>query len=516
MPALLEGVVLSAIHLSHVSFSYSSAVPVIVDATFDLGPGWAGLVGSNGAGKSTLLSLITGDHPPDTGSVIVEPTGLAPVLCSQRVDDLTDDISIFGEAWDRDAIRLQAALNLDRADLDRWRTLSPGERKRWQIGASLMTDPDVFLLDEPTNHLDGEGRDLLVSALRSYRGCGVVVSHDRSLLNDLTTRTLRLTRGTVELWNGPYDVAHQEWTSRAAKRAEKLEKLKANRKKLSRRLDDQHRKTAQQDAKRIRERRAAGKHDLDTRGTAASYKHERGQKTGAQTVATITNSMRDLDTDIDASAVEKELGGAIAFDFAPANKEFLIRYAGSVSAGSRQVFEVDVAIRRADRIRIAGPNGIGKTSLLNHLVEAAAIPPDRVLMLPQETTAAQGRAWLDTVAALHSGERGRVMSIVATLGSDPGALLASRQPSPGEARKIALALGLGTPKWLLMLDEPTNHLDLPSIERLEAALTRYEGALLLITHDDALAGKVTDTIWTVGEGGIRPTTRDSTGTRSAM
>ncbi len=493
---------MSAIHLSHVSFSYSSAVPVIVDATFDLGPGWTGLVGANGVGKSTLLSLVAGDHPPDTGSVIVEPVGLAPVLCSQRVDDLTDDISAFAEAWDRDAIRLRAALNLDRSDLGRWRTLSPGERKRWQIGTSLAKDPDILLLDEPTNHLDTEGRDLLVSALRTHRGCGVVVSHDRSLLNDLTTRTLRLTRGTVELWNGPYEVAHHEWTARAAQRAEMLEKMKADQKKLSRRLDDQHRKTAHQDAKRIRERRAAGKHDLDTRGTAASYKHERGQKTGAQTVATITNSMRDLRADIDAAAIEKEVGGAIAFDFAPANKEYLIRYAGSVTAGSRRLFDVDVAIRRADRIRIAGPNGIGKTSLLDHLVEAAAIPADRVLLLPQETSAAQGRAWLAAVAALPSAERGRVMSIVALLGSDPGALLASEQPSPGEARKAALALGLGTPKWLLVLDEPTNHLDLPSIERLETALTRYKGALLLITHDDALAGEVTDTIWTVTLDGL--------------
>jgi len=495
---------LSAIHFSHVFFSYSSATPVIVDATVDLGHGWTGLVGANGAGKSTLLSLITGSHPPDSGSVIVEPSGLAPVLCSQRVDNLTDDIGAFALAWDRDAIRLRAALNLDGSGLDRWNTLSPGERKRWQIGASLVRDPDVLLLDEPTNHLDSEGRDLLVSALGTFRGCGVVVSHDRSLLNDLTARTLRISRGTVELWNGSYDIAHREWTARASQRADKLERMKADHTKLARRLDDQHRKTAHQDAKRIRERRAAGKHDLDTRGTAASYKHERGQKTGAQTVTTITNSMRDLRSDIDALPIEKELGGAITFDFAPANKEFLLRYAGPVTAGSQHLFEAGVAIRRADRIRIAGPNGIGKTSLLNHLVTAATIPADRVLLLSQETSAAQGRAWLDTVATLPSGERGRVMSIVALLGSDPGALLASEQPSPGEARKVALALGLGTPKWLLALDEPTNHLDLPSIERLEAALTLYEGALLLITHDDALAGEVTNTTWTVSEIGLTP------------
>ena len=92
------------------------------------------------------------------------------------------------------------------------------------------------------------------------------------------------------------------------------------------------------------------------------------------------------------------------------------------------------------------------------------------------------------------------MSIVALLGANPSAILESDQPSPGEARKVALALGLGTPKWLLILDEPTNHLDLPSIERLEAALAGYPGALILITHDDHLAERVTTETWTVTNG----------------
>jgi ATPase subunit of ABC transporter with duplicated ATPase domains len=166
------------------------------------------------------------------------------------------------------------------------------------------------------------------------------------------------------------------------------------------------------------------------------------------------------------------------------------------------LFHVDVAVARGDRVRIAGPNGAGKTSLLAQLVAEAAIPGERLLYLQQETNAAASRAFLDEVSVLPDHDKGRVMSLVALLGADPAALLASDQPSPGEARKVALALGLGTPKWLLVLDEPTNHLDLPSIERLERALDGYEGALLLITHDDALAGKVTDTTWAIDSHGI--------------
>jgi ATPase subunit of ABC transporter with duplicated ATPase domains len=397
---------------------------------------------------------------------------------------------------------MRASLGLNPEHIERWATLSPGERKRWQIGAALTGNPDVLLLDEPTNHLDGEARDLLASALTDFRGCGVIVSHDRALLNELTIRTVRVHGGHVDLWNGPYDVAHKEWTARAAEHATLYEKRKSDQKKLARRLDEQHRATAQKDAERIRIRRNAPKKDHDARGAVAKGIHNRGQKTGATAVTTITNSLQAVTEELDTTHLEKVRGGAISFDFEPANKEFLIRRNGSVTAGNRTLFNVDIAVRRLDRIRIAGPNGAGKTSLLTQLVSEAAIPRDKILHLAQETTAHHAQRLLKEVRSLPTEDRGRVMSLVAALGANPGAILASDQPSPGEARKLALAHGLGTPKWLLALDEPTNHLDLPSIERLEEALAEYEGALLLITHDDHLAGRTTATTWHIGEEGV--------------
>lgn len=489
---------MSAIHVSRVSYSYSSAVSVIDDASFDLGPGWTGLVGANGAGKSTLLSLLAGDHPPDIGSVTVVPAGTSPILCEQRVDDVTAAITEFAARWDREANRLRGRLDLHTSELERWPTLSPGERKRWQIGAALASAPDVLLLDEPTNHLDDEARSLLLDALSDFTGTGIVVSHDRGVLRTLTTHTLRIHRGRVRLWSGSYEIARDSWEAEAVVARRDRERLKNEQRKIRRRLADQRRTAQEKDAKRLKERREASIHDLDTRGAVATGRHAAGQRAGARAREVTRARLESVTDDITATSVERSHGGDIGFSADGARKELLIRFDGPVTIpDGSALLRADVAVGRSDRIHITGPNGVGKTTLLNTLVDNASISPDRMLVLHQETTSDEAIGWLDTVRSLPNAEQGRVMSLVSLLGSDPGTLLASDRPSPGEARKVALALGLGTPTWLLVLDEPTNHLDLPSIERLEAALRDYPGALLVVTHDNDLAESVTTTKWAI-------------------
>jgi ATPase subunit of ABC transporter with duplicated ATPase domains len=122
--------------------------------------------------------------------------------------------------------------------------------------------------------------------------------------------------------------------------------------------------------------------------------------------------------------------------------------------------------------------------------------------LPQEVSARAGIGVAEKIGALDAATRGRTLSLVAALGSDPARLLVSRAPSPGEVRKLQLALGLGRLAWALVLDEPTNHLDLPSIERLADALARYPGAILLVTHDDAFAARVVDRRWRIADGHV--------------
>jgi ATPase subunit of ABC transporter with duplicated ATPase domains len=196
-----------AVHLNKLSFRYSTAVDVLVDAEVHIGPGWTGVVGANGVGKTTLLQLVAGRLTPQEGTLAIDPGDAVVVLCEQTVDHPTPDTERFAGSWEGLDAALRGRLELDVDEFERWPNLSPGERKRWQVGAALSQEPDLLLLDEPTNHLDSEARQLLLSALGRFSGVGMVVSHDRTLLEELTTRTLRIVRGELTLWNGAYRAA---------------------------------------------------------------------------------------------------------------------------------------------------------------------------------------------------------------------------------------------------------------------------------------------------------------------
>src|SRR5688500_8713725 len=176
-----------SIRLVRVGFAYDGRDAVLGDVDLHLGAGWTGVVGANGAGKTTLLHLALGSLLPTSGAVVRIPDDALVRLCAQRVDEPGDDVLALAGALDRAAARWRQRLALDPDALDRWATLSPGERKRWQIAAALALEPDVLALDEPTNHLDTAARGLVIGALRRHRGIGVLVSHDRVLLDELCT-----------------------------------------------------------------------------------------------------------------------------------------------------------------------------------------------------------------------------------------------------------------------------------------------------------------------------------------
>ena len=160
--------------------------------------------------------MLAGELAPHEGSVHLRPAGGRIVLCRQTVDEADADVLALGEAHDGLAGELKGRLALEDAELARWPTLSPGERKRWQIGAALAREPDVLLLDEPTNHLDGDARDRLLGALGRFRGIGVIVSHDRAVLERLPRAILRIHDGLVTMHAGRWSDARAAWEAARA------------------------------------------------------------------------------------------------------------------------------------------------------------------------------------------------------------------------------------------------------------------------------------------------------------
>jgi ATPase subunit of ABC transporter with duplicated ATPase domains len=492
------------VRLSGLSFSYADSVSILSDVTLTLAPGWTGVVGANGNGKTTLLRLISGDLEPASGHVYLDPPSAAIQVCAQTVETMTPEIASFAQALDGIARRIHGELRLDPAMLSRWTTLSPGERKRWQVGAALAAEPSILMLDEPTDHLDVEARELLVVGLERFRGVGIVVSHDRALLDRITGYTVRVHDGGARIWRGGYSDAKRAWEAEEREHHAKYEHLKHQRETLVRRLADKRRlaMSAESEANAGTRKRMKFRGDHDATSMLAKGKAEMASRRLSRDAGILRASVDRVAVKLGDYKFRKDKGRSVFVDYvpAPAAKIFTLDEA-AISAGGVPILEdVHLAVLRDAKIRVAGPNGIGKSTLLAAMMRGAHVATSRILYLPQELTARDGAALLHSVRELPSCERGRVLSLIAALGVDPDRLLESAAPSPGEARKLAMAYGLGRQVWAMVLDEPTNHLDMPAIERLEEALIEYLGAMVIVTHDDALARKCTSIEWRL-EGG---------------
>ena len=495
-----------AIRAAHLAFAHGDAVPLFDDVSFHVGPGWWGLVGDNGAGKTTLLRLVAGLLAPASGSVTVEPDLARVALCEQSVNRPPDDAAELATAGDGEAIRLRARLRLTPDDLARWATLSPGERKRWQVGAALLSAPDVLLCDEPTNHLDADGRALLIAALRRHRGVGVVVSHDRALLDELTAGTVRVRDAQVDVVAAPYGQAREVWADREAAGAAARDAAQERVAAAQRRASAARREQAS--ATRGRSSRARMKHRNDSDGRTITAKN-RAEWAEAGAGRRVAVELGELSRARAALAslppARRARGRSLHVNWVPAPRPVLIELnADQLRAGPRILArDVRLHVGRDDRVHLRGGNGAGKSTLLAALLAVSTLPSERVLHLPQELSPGAGAALLTSLRALPSDQRGRALSLLAALGADPDRVMASPEPSPGETRKLAIADALARQVWLLVLDEPTNHLDLASIERLEDALAEYPGAMVVVSHDLQFARPLVEKAWRIGDEEVR-------------
>ncbi|WP_202616193.1 ATP-binding cassette domain-containing protein [Actinomyces sp. 432] len=200
---------------------------------------------------------------------------------------------------------------------------------------------------------------------------------------------------------------------------------------------------------------------------------------------------------MEAIRIDKRYDADAWVDAAPSRRPVLLRTRPlELPLGERTLHTPALHLDSRDHVALVGDNGTGKTTLVGALL--GHLPQDTTrLYVPQEPDRATRQATLARLAGLGTERRGRVLSIVARLNSSPERVLEGEEVSPGEMRKLMLALGVLDRPELIVMDEPTNHLDVGSIRALEAMLAAFPGALLLVSHDAALVEATTSITWRI-------------------
>ncbi|MDR3229796.1 MAG: ATP-binding cassette domain-containing protein [Puniceicoccales bacterium] len=471
--------------------------PLFQNLTVQFPTGWTGVAGANGAGKTTLLKIATGLLAPSAGNVVRRGDAL---YVAQRTDTPPENWAEFFWSPDSAALKSRLRMGEDWDTPERWQTLSHGERKRAQIAVAIWLQPSLLALDEPTNHIDADARALLLPVLRDFSGTGLLVSHDRELLDTLCRQCLLIDPPSAVLRPGGITdaLAQQDSEERSAQHESDVLRRASSRL----RSEAQERRTlGEQKAAAMRgsHQRKNPKHDPDGREKRNLAKLTNKDAWAGKQAGQLYKRAGKLEATKSALSVKKRYETGIWVEgasFLP--RDFLLRLpAGELPLGDsgRVLRFPELALRGNDRIALTGANGLGKSTLLTHLLSRLELAPEHLVRVPQEISAEESRALLDDIRKLPETERGRVMTAVSRLGSRPGRLLESELPSPGEVRKILLALGIVRGPHLIVMDEPTNHLDLPGILCLEDALVECPCAMLLVSHDRPFLEKITRSEW---------------------
>jgi ATP-binding cassette subfamily F protein 3 len=513
---------MTQIAMSGVAVEFGDTM-ILEDVTFTVGAGekW-GIIGRNGTGKTTLFNLVTGALEPTRGAVVCAPGTRITLLEQHRdfgdaatvwqgVAGAFDHLLALERSLSEQATRIgelgeaATASVLDRYahDLERFQreggyevtarvdavlhglgfdptdarsrrldTLSGGERGRVGLARQLVAPADVLLLDEPTNHLDLETTEWLESYLRGSSVTVLLISHDRAFLANVIDHTLHLENGTTATYVGDYE-------SFVAQRVE--------------------RRVTQQRAFDKQQRQVAGEEDYIRRNIAGqNSKQAKGRRKRLERLPRL-------------SPPPDESGGAtmaIRFDVAERGGDLVVSVEHArIEIGNRSLIERFTGqVRRGDRLGLIGPNGAGKSTLLRTLIGELEPTEGRVRLGGSITVAYYrqdltqvpvDRSLFDIIAELRPmWERGQIQGHLGRFGfSGDEVQRRADSLSGGERARVALAMMMLAGANLLILDEPTNHLDVESIEVLEDAIERFDGTVIIVSHDRALLRALAQRVW---------------------
>jgi ATPase subunit of ABC transporter with duplicated ATPase domains len=521
---------MSSIVCSNLSFSWPDDTPLFTDLSFTVGQGRTGLVAPNGAGKSTLLKLIAGEHQPIAGAITIDGTvgylpqtlpfvadrsvadvlGVAEVLEALKAledGDAGEDVfAAIGDDWD---IEERTRAQLDRLGLDhigferQLGSLSGGEVVSVGLAAQLVKRPDVLLLDEPTNNLDADARHRLYGALDDYSGCLLLVSHDRVLL-DRMDRIAELYRGEMLFYGGNFTTYEQ-----SVQEAQQVAEARLRNAEQQLKREKRQRQEARERAARRSSTAARNVKDAGIPKIIAGAMKRSAQESAGRSDDVHEKRVNKARTQLDDAERALRNDDAIVLDLpdtnVPAGRTVFRGEGLQVSSGGRKLFAdngIELSIRGPERVALIGPNGAGKSTLLR--VISGDVQPDagtmqradgriaylsqRLDLLDPDRTVAQSLA--DYAPSLTHTRRMHLLAQF--LFSGNGIHLPVAALSGGERLRATLACVLYAEPapQLLLLDEPTNNLDLVSVGQLEAALNAYEGAFVVVSHDERFLSEI--------------------------
>jgi ATPase subunit of ABC transporter with duplicated ATPase domains len=468
-----------------------------------------GLVGPNGAGKTTLFRMIAGEEPPDEGQVSVDRgvgigyfsqdvgemagrsavaeaiAGAGPVSVAaaelhaleaamadpDQADEIDALVERYGEAQGRfeelggyalesRAREVLAGLNFTEQMMDGdVGALSGGWKMRVALARILLMRPDAMLLDEPSNHLDLESLIWLETFLKGYDGALLMTSHDREFMNRIVTKVVEIDGGALTSYSGDYEFYEQQ--------------------------------------RALNEKQQQAQFERQQAMLAKEIKFIERFKARASHAAQVQSRVKKLDKIERVEPPRRRQ--SVQFEFAPAPRsgdDVATLQQVNKRYGARVIYEgLDFQVRRRERWAVMGVNGAGKSTLLK-LVAGAAEPDDGGVAIgasvkmgyfaqhAMDLLDGEETVFASLEASFPQANQGSLRSLAGCFGfSGDDVEKRCRVLSGGEKARLVMAKMLYDPPNFLVLDEPTNHLDLMTKEMLIAALARYEGAMLFVSHD---------------------------------